>query len=231
MGDEGDDTYEEDSGYRYETFDRRENEILETLENEPNGLTHNALVERVKNEMAKDTLAKRIKKLRDEGVVEQLPSDEDWERGKPKRYRLVDGARLPDEINWDQYTAPAIDEWKKALSAYDPSDDLDIDGLESLYHEYTDLRPGEPMFEITGDDDVQSTYLNIATELYRFHTEKVFGESYIILQTEYPGWSARRKNWVMLKTYEWANDFVEYANYLWEKSDVPGPNSGGDGSK
>lgn len=81
------------------------------------------------------------------------------------------------------------------------------------------------MYDITAEEDIQNTYWYIAVELYRFHSERIFGATYIDLVGREGELGERMRNWVMLQTYERANQFRDATYYLWDQSDVPNPKS------
>lgn len=208
-----------------ETFDAREHAIIDALNNEPDGFQFNELADSVEDAMSRNTLQKKLKNLKDDGVIEQSPPDDEWRQGQSKTYRLAGGTPLPGDITeqWDQFRDITLERWKSALSAYDPETEWEHDELVALYEEHTDLRSGDRMFEITDSDDIQDVYKHIVTELYRFHTERIFGASYIDLVDREDELGERMRNWVMLRTYERANQFRGATYVLWDESDVPGP--------
>lgn len=215
------------------TFDAREHAIIDALNKEPDGIQFNELANSVENKMSRNTLQKKIVNLKDEGVIEQIPPDEEWRQGQAKIYQLAGGTPLPGDIieEWDKFRDIAIGRWNSALAAYDAEKEWGQDELAELYEEYTDLREGDRMFEITENDGIEEVYRHIVTELYRYHSERIFGATYIDLVGREDELGERMRNWVMLRTYERANQFRDASFVLWDESEVPGPESADDASE
>lgn len=203
-----------------EHHDHRAVRVIESLADHPEGLLQNELRDRLEDHMAPNTLRTRLDQLQESNVISQDPRQEDWDWGDPKRYTLNNVEKWNKIFGeWDSHTDVVLSQWEKALDEYEPGNER---RLVELYSEYVEMLQGDPypgMYEPTPDDAPTDIYEHILIELYRFHTEKIFGETYI--QTSD---TEEEYRLVLFDVTRYRAVSLRDQMYrIWSESSVPGP--------
>jgi DNA-binding HxlR family transcriptional regulator len=215
----------------------RRNAIREALSANEDGLGFNELLDEVDDLISRNTLQSRLEEYEKEGLI---TTPDDYRPGQKKNYQLTEKATKPEgvEVAYKDWQDNIIGIWKKALLMYEEGEpreeivrfvlnethryNLATSTLASGKQEYKSSlgnveisRDGIP--PVPTDTPDSEFYKSLAAELYKFYTEKIFGDVYI--QTDQKS-SALKKD-VMIETYESTIRLRQRMNKLWQQSPVP----------
>lgn len=120
---------------------------------------------------------------------------------------------------WRVHTELVLEYWRDVLESYRPGAEQQL--VDTYWAYVSDLLgdryPG--MFDPDPTEDAEALLEHILVELYRFHTEKVFGESYI----DSSDFEEKLRDELMMYTNRWANAVGDAMTRVWDESAVPGP--------
>lgn len=215
--------------------------IRQALE-EHGELSFNELAEEVSDRMARNTLKKRLEKMKEDGIVEQTPGDDEWRQGQSKKFSIN------NEVNIS--LQDAAEDLKIAKLRYlygyeyDPDDDevsvrkdapgiVWVDTLEK-YHKDSSVDPvklceqnaeqmlGENLYNFDNSDTVSETFEKLYLQTIQIAAGKMFSEMFaasLDLDQEI------RKDIIML-TYAEVAEFGRFWAEIWEENwDVPYPDT------
>jgi hypothetical protein len=215
--------------------------IRQALE-EHGELSFNELAEEVSDRMARNTAKKRIEKMKEDGIVEQTPEDDEWRQGQSKTFSIrkevdnslqdaADDLKLAktrylygyeygidnDEVSVRE-NAPGI-VWVEALETY--HNDPDVDHVD-LCEENAEKMLGETLVHFDESDTVPESFEKLHQQAVRIAAGKVFSEMFVAsLDLN----QAIRKDIIML-TYAEVAEFGRFWLEIWEEDwDVPHPDT------
>ncbi|MFD1641785.1 winged helix-turn-helix domain-containing protein [Halohasta litorea] len=215
---------------------KQQEQILETLDDYPDGIGFNELLREVNDIISRNTLKSRLEKYEEESIVE---TPDDWRRGQKKKYRLTEKGRVPNNLEkqFEDGCKYIWEIWGRILDMY--GEDTFSRGKVIQYVLNERVRYGlvtsvsadatnqdySPDIEIDSqqlpnpnkDDSIAEFYNTIAAELYKFYTETIFGKIYIETESK----SSLLKKEIMLKTYDSTVDLRIQMNEMWNESEVP----------
>jgi DNA-binding Lrp family transcriptional regulator len=205
-------------------------------------MSFNQLADELDDEMARNTLKKRIEELKQQDIVDQHPPDEEWRRGKKKKYKINEDSNQPyqkalEQIRLAQYeflfgfdtsdegnlrqTAPGHI-WPMTLEKYE--NDEAIDHVE-LCQTNARKMEGTTEAEFTEEDSVEESFDKLFHDVIRVAVERMF---FITFRTTVKNdLSDNKRKDLLAITHalisDWALDMIE----IWEDHwDVPFPDEG-----
>lgn len=218
---------------------QRREEVLGTLSNHNDGLGFNELAEKVEHVISRVTLKDRLDDYDDEGLI-QMPKDH--RRGQKKRIQLTEKGTPPEGLEeiYEQWMIELLTVWQDVLEQYNNEQDS-INHSEILKHVLTwrfrwDLR--ETVVASTADEEYQEMldhidipddavpnlesstedfYLTLAAELWKYYTEKIYGEAHI----ETLGKATQIQKDALANTFHWSIGCREQIYKMWDESPVP----------
>lgn len=219
--------------------DSRRFAIYQALE-EHGELTFNELAGKVADRMARNTVQKRVDEMKEDGIIEQTPSDNEWRQGQCKTFSLATAAnsalqRAIDDLKiakldylygyeYDEDTeevsvredAPGI-VWVTTLETY--HNDSSVDHIE-LCMEGGEKMLGETMFQLESSDTVAGAFEKLYDQAIQIAAEKVLSQMFIsALDLNYD-----MKQEVMMAACAEVAEFGNFWNEVWRKNwDVPHP--------
>lgn len=219
--------------------DSRRFAIYQALE-ERGELTFNELAEEVADKMARNTVQKRVDEMKEDGIIEQTPSDDEWRQGQCKKFSLATAAnsalqRAIDDLKiakldylygyeYDEDTeeisvredAPGV-VWITALETY--HNDSSVDHIE-LCRKRAEKMLGDTMCQFESSDTVAGAFEKLHAQAVQTAAEKVLSQMFISsLELNYD-----MKQELMMAACAEVAEFSDFWNEVWEESwDVPHP--------
>lgn len=211
--------------------------IYKALE-EHGQLSFNELAEKVADQMARNTLKKRLEDMKEDGIVNQTPTDAEWRQGQSKTYELSveTHSKLQDALNsikvakldylygykYDKENnevnvrnaAPGV-VWIEALETY--HNNPNVDHVE-LCRQSAEKMLGETVADFDEDAEVPETFNKLLTQAVDIAAGRVFSEVFsatLELNND-------MKKDLMMLAYGEVAEFGLFWDEVWEESwDVP----------
>lgn len=220
---------------------KRRQKVLEVLSEHDDGLGFNELTKNVEGLISRATLRDRLEDYEDEGLIE-MP--ESHRRGQKKIIRLEEKGKPPEglEYTYKQWGHEVFSVWEDVLDMYNEEQDS-VDCKQVIKYTLTcrfrwDLRgtvlaskadeeysekvremelPDEAVPKLNEPPVVEEFYTTIAAELWKYYTEKIYGEAHI--ETQDKATSVRKDTF--LRAFEWSIACRDQINEMWGRSPVP----------
>lgn len=206
-------------------------------------ISFNELAEEVEDRMARNTLKKRLEEMKEDGIVEQTPADDEWRQGQSKKFSIsneansslqeaVEDLKLAklnylygyeyDEENDEvsvRKDAPGI-VWIEALETY--HDDSSVDYIK-LCEQSAEKMLGETLVQFDDSDSISESFEKLHWQAVKIAAGKVLSQMFIgSLDLD-----QEMREDIIMAAYAEVAEFGRHWDEVWDESwDVPHPDTG-----